>query len=72
MNAPKALIEAARRHLDYLDAELRHFQSLLDRSQELERRIATVGACYITIKQIRADQEEIRAWLADQKGQDRK
>jgi Uri superfamily endonuclease len=70
MNVPNALIEAARRHIDYLDAELRRIQFLLDKSQELEQRIATVTACYITIKQINADQEEIRTWLADQKGRE--
>ena len=68
MSAPKAVIEAARRYLDYLDTDLRHIQFLLNMSQENERSIATVAAYHITIKQILADQEEIRMWLADQKG----
>lgn len=69
MNTPKAITEATRRYLDYLDAELREVQFSRDREQEdLERRIARVNECDRVIKQIRADQEEIRKWLEAQKG----
>lgn len=68
-NAPKAITDAARRYLDYLDDELREVQFSRDRAQEiLEQRIARVNECDSTIKQIHAKQEEIRAWLAEQEG----
>lgn len=69
MNAPKAITDAARRYLEYLDAELQDVQFSRDMAQEdLERRISRVNECDSAIKQIHADQEEIRAWLADQEG----
>lgn len=67
MDAPKAITEAARRYLDYLDAELREAQFSRDRAQEdIEQRIARVNKCDSVIKQIHADREEIRAWLTEQ------
>jgi len=69
MKTPKAITEAARRYLDYLDAELQEAQFSRDRTQEdLERSTARVNEYDSTIKQIHADQEEIRAWLAEQEG----
>ena len=69
MKTPKAIAEAAKRYLDYLDAELREVQFSRDRAQEeLEQRITRVNKCDSTIEQIHADQEEIRAWLAEQEG----
>lgn len=71
MKTPKAITDAARRYLDYLDAELQEVQFSRDRAQEdLDRRIARVNECDSTIKQIHADQEEIRAWLAEQEGRE--
>lgn len=69
MKTPKAITEAARRYLSYLDEELREAQFSRDRAQEdIERRMARVNECDSTIKQIHADREEIRAWLAEQEG----
>lgn len=69
MKAPKAITEAARRHLDRLDNWLQEVQFARDRVQEdLERLTNRVNECDSTIKQIQADQEETRAWLAEQEG----
>lgn len=70
MKTPKVITEAAKRYIDYLDAELREIQFSRDMAQrDVEQRTARVNKCDSAIKQIRADQEEIRKWLAAQKGE---
>lgn len=69
MKAPKAITDAARRYLDHLDNWLSEVQFSRGRAQEdLERLTNRVNECDSKIKQIRDDQEEIRAWLAEQEG----
>lgn len=70
MEAPKVIIDAAERYVDNLNAELREIQFSRDMAQrDVEQSTARVNKCDSAIKQIQADLEEIRKWLAAQKGE---